>query len=126
MASARVRKLSRDLHRKRVHDRVRTKVSGTIERPRLCVYRSLGHIYAQVIDDRSGKTLVSASSVDGETKKNLKGGGNIAAAKVIGKAVAERAKAAGVQKVVFDRGGYKYHGRVKALADAAREAGLQF
>ena len=126
MASARVRKLSRDLHRKRVHDRVRTKVSGTTERPRLCVYRSLGHIYAQVIDDRSGKTLVSASSVDGETKKNLKGGGNIAAAKVIGKAVAERAKASGVQKVVFDRGGYKYHGRVKALADAAREAGLQF
>ena len=126
MASARVRKLSRDLHRKRVHDRVRTKVSGTTERPRLCVYRSLGHIYAQVIDDRSGKTLVSASSVDGETKKSLKGGGNIAAAKVIGKAVAERARAAGVQKVVFDRGGYKYHGRVKALADAAREAGLQF
>jgi large subunit ribosomal protein L18 len=109
-----------------VHDRVRTKVSGTTERPRLCVYRSLGHIYAQVIDDRTGTTLVSASSVDGETKKNLKGGGNIAAAKVIGKAVAERAKAAGVQKVVFDRGGYKYHGRVKALADAAREAGLQF
>ena len=126
MASARVRKLSRDLHRKRVHDRVRTKVSGTTERPRLCVYRSLDHIYAQVIDDRTGKTLVSASSVDGETKKNLKSGGNIAAAKVIGKAVAERAKAAGVQKVVFDRGGYKYHGRVKALADAAREAGLQF
>jgi large subunit ribosomal protein L18 len=126
VASARVRKLSRDLHRKRVHDRVRTKVSGTTERPRLCVYRSLGHIYAQVIDDRTGTTLVSASSVDGETKKNLKGGGNIAAAKVIGKAVAERAKASGVQKVVFDRGGYKYHGRVKALADAAREAGLQF
>ena len=126
MASARVRKLSRDLHRKRVHDRVRTKVSGTTERPRLCVYRSLDHIYAQVIDDHTGKTLVSASSVDGETKKNLKTGGNIAAAKVIGKAVAERAKAAGVQKVVFDRGGYKYHGRVKALADAAREAGLQF
>ena len=126
MASARVRKLSRDLHRKRVHDRVRTKVSGTTERPRLCVYRSLDHIYAQVIDDGTGKTLVSASSVDGETKKNLKGGGNIAAAKVIGKAVAERAKAAGVQRVVFDRGGYKYHGRVKALADAAREAGLQF
>ena len=126
MASARVRKLSRDLHRKRVHDRVRTKVSGTTERPRLCVYRSLDHIYAQVIDDHTGKTLVSASSVDGETKKNLKTGGNVAAAKVIGKAVAERAKAAGVQKVVFDRGGYKYHGRVKALADAAREAGLQF
>ena len=90
------------------------------------MYRSLGHIYTQVIDDRTGKTLASASSVDKETKKNLKGGGNIAAAKVIGKAIADRAKAAGVSKVVFDRGGYKYHGRVKALADAAREAGLQF
>ena len=105
---------------------MRTKVAGTTERPRLCVYRSLGHIYTQVIDDRTGQTLASASSVDKETKKNLKGGGNIAAAKVIGKAIAERAKAAGVSKVVFDRGGYKYHGRVKALADAAREAGLQF
>jgi large subunit ribosomal protein L18 len=124
--ASRVRNLSKDLHRKRVHARVRTRVQGTTERPRLCVYRSLGHIYAQVIDDRTGTTLVSASSTDGETKKNLKGGGNIAAAKVIGKAVAERAKAAGVSKVVFDRGGYKYHGRVKALADAAREAGLQF
>jgi large subunit ribosomal protein L18 len=110
----------------RVHKRVRQRVEGTTERPRLCVYRSLGHIYAQVIDDRAGKTLVSASSVDKDTKKNLKGGGNIAAAKMIGKAIAERAKAAGVVKVVFDRGGYKYHGRVKALADAAREAGLQF
>jgi large subunit ribosomal protein L18 len=110
----------------RVHERVRQRVEGTTERPRLCVYRSLGHIYAQVIDDRMGKTLVSASSLDKETKKNLKGGGNIAAAKVIGKTIAERAKAAGVVKVVFDRGGYKYHGRVKALADAAREAGLQF
>ena len=126
MASSRVRKLSRDAHRLRIHERVRTKVTGTTERPRLSVYRSLGHIYAQVIDDHSGKTLVSASSVDTDTKKNLKGGGNVAAAKVIGKAIAERAKAAGVTKVVFDRGGYKYHGRVKALADAAREAGLQF
>jgi large subunit ribosomal protein L18 len=101
-------------------------VSGTAERPRLCVYRSLDHIYAQVIDDRAGKTLVSASSADKETKKGLKGGGNVAAAKVVGKAIADRAKAAGVSRVVFDRGGYKYHGRVKALADAAREAGLQF
>jgi large subunit ribosomal protein L18 len=126
VASARVRNLSRDLHRKRVHARVRMKVTGTPERPRLCVYRSLGHIYVQVIDDRSGKTLASASSVDSETKKNLKGGGNVAAAKVIGKAIADRAKSAGISKVVFDRGGYKYHGRVKALADAAREAGLQF
>lgn len=126
MAGAKVRKLSRDEHRRRIHDRVRTRVEGTPERPRLAIYRSLDHIYAQIIDDRAGKTLVSASSVDGESKKNLKGGGNVAAAKVIGKLVAERAKAAGVSKVVFDRGGYKYHGRVKALADAAREAGLQF
>ena len=126
MATPRGRKLSKNLHRLRVHERVRQRVEGSTGRPRLCVYRSLGHIYAQLIDDNTGKTLVSASSVDKETKKNLKGGGNIAAAKVIGKAVAERAKAAGVVKVVFDRGGYKYHGRVKALADAAREAGLQF
>jgi large subunit ribosomal protein L18 len=126
VAGPKVRKLSRDEHRRRIHDRVRTRVAGTPERPRLAVYRSLDHIYAQIIDDRAGKTLVSASSVDGESKKSLKGGGNIAAAKVIGKLIAERAKAAGVSKVVFDRGGYKYHGRVKALADAAREAGLQF
>jgi large subunit ribosomal protein L18 len=126
VASVPVRRLSRDLKRQRVHQRVRMTVSGTAERPRLCVYRSLDHIYAQVIDDRAGKTLVSASSADKDTKKNLKGGGNVAAAKVVGKTVAERAKAAGVSKVVFDRGGYKYHGRVKALADAAREAGLQF
>jgi len=126
VASVPVRRLSRDLKRQRVHQRVRMTVSGTAERPRLCVYRSLDHIYAQVIDDRAGKTLVSASSADKDTKKNLKGGGNVAAAKVVGKAIADRAKAAGVNKVVFDRGGYKYHGRVKALADAAREAGLQF
>jgi len=90
------------------------------------VYRSLGHIYTQIIDDRNGRTIVSASSMDKETKKNLKGGGNIASAKAVGKSIAERAKAVGVSKIVFDRGGYKYHGRVKALADAAREAGLQF
>ena len=126
MASVPVRRLSRSAARRRVHQRVRMSVEGSSERPRLCVFRSLGHIYAQVIDDRAGKTLVSASSADAETKKSIKGGGNIAAAKVVGKAVAQRAKAAGIQKVVFDRGGYKYHGRVKALADAAREAGLQF
>ena len=126
MASVPVRRLSREAKRQRVHDRVRMTVSGTAERPRLCIYRSLDHIYAQVIDDRAGKTLVSASTADKETKKNLKGGGNVAAAKVVGKEIADRAKAAGVVKVVFDRGGYKYHGRVKALADAAREAGLQF
>ena len=126
MASVPVRRLSRQAKRQRVHERVRMTVSGTAERPRLCIYRSLDHIYAQVIDDRAGKTLVSASTADKETKKNLKGGGNVAAAKVVGKAIADRAKAVGVSKVVFDRGGYKYHGRVKALADAAREAGLQF
>jgi large subunit ribosomal protein L18 len=126
VASVPVRKLSKDQQRRRVHSRVRMKVSGTPERPRLCIYRSSGHIYTQVIDDRSGRTLVSASSVDKETKKNVKGGGNIASAKAIGKAIADRAKAVGISKVVFDRGGYKYHGRVKALADAAREAGLQF
>jgi len=126
VASVPVRKLSKDEQRRRIHSRVRTRVTGTPERPRLCVYRSLGHIYAQIIDDRSGRTLVSASSVDKESKKNLKGGGNIASAKAVGKFIADRAKAAGVAKVVFDRGGYKYHGRVKALADAAREAGLQF
>jgi large subunit ribosomal protein L18 len=126
VASVPVRKLSKNQHRQRVHTRVRQKVAGTAERPRLCVYRSVGHIYAQVIDDRTGHTLVSASSVDKETKKSLKGGGNIASAKAVGTFIAERAKTAGVSKVVFDRGGYKYHGRVKALADAAREAGLQF
>ena len=126
MASVPVRKLSKDQQRRRVHARVRTRVTGTPERPRLNVYRSVGHIYAQVIDDRGGRTIISASSVDKETKKGLKGGGNIASAKAVGKIIADRAKAAGVTKVVFDRGGYKYHGRVKALADAAREAGLQF
>jgi len=118
--------LSKDAHRRRVHARVRTRLVGTPERPRLNVYRSVAHIYAQVIDDRGGRTIVSASSVDKETKKNLKGGGNIASAKAVGKVIADRAKAAGVTQVVFDRGGYKYHGRVKALADAAREAGLKF
>jgi len=126
VATVRVRKLSRNAHRQRVHLRVRTRVTGTPERPRLCVYRSLGHIYAQVIDDRTGRTLASASSLDKEMRKQLKGGGNVAAAKVVGKAIAERARAAGVELVVFDRGGYKYHGRVQALAESAREAGLKF
>ncbi len=126
MAGVPVRKLSRDAHRRRVHQRVRTRVVGTPERPRLCVFRSIGHIYAQVIDDRAGRTLASASSLDAEVRKQLKGGGNLAAAKVIGKTVAERARAVKIEQVVFDRGGYKYHGRVKALADAAREAGLKF
>jgi large subunit ribosomal protein L18 len=126
VASAPVRRISRSAHRERIHRRVRQKVSGTSERPRLTVYRSLKYIYAQVIDDVTGKTLVSASSIDKDTRKENRGGGNVAAAKIIGKTIAERAIAAGISKVVFDRGGYKYHGRVEALAQAAREAGLKF
>jgi large subunit ribosomal protein L18 len=126
MATKSVRKLSRNAHRMRVHRRVRQRVAGTVVRPRLSVYRSLGHIYAQLIDDHSGRTLMSASSLDKGTRANLKGGGNVAAAGIVGKAIAERALAAGIQQVVFDRGGYMYHGRVEALANAAREAGLKF
>ena len=126
MATVRVHKLSRNAHRQRVHLRVRTRVAGSPERPRLCVYRSLNHNYAQVIDDGTGRTLAAASSLDKETRKQLKGGGNVAAAKVVGKEIAGRARAAGIEHVVFDRGGYMYHGRIKALADAAREAGLKF
>ena len=106
--------------------RVRRGLAGTTERPRLCVFRSLRHIRAQVVDDITGRTLVAASSLDKDVRKEIKGGGNIAAAKVVGKVLAGRAKAAGLEKVVFDRGGYKYHGRVQALAEAAREAGLKF
>ena len=126
MATKSVRKLSRNAHRQQVHRRVRQRVQGTPGRPRLCVYRSLDHIYAQVIDDQSGRTLVSASSLDQGSPDALKGGGNIAAAKVVGKAIADRTLAAGIEQVVFDRGGYMYHGRVQALADAARAAGLKF
>jgi large subunit ribosomal protein L18 len=118
-------RISKNQKRGHVHDRIRKKMQGTAERPRLNVYRSLNHIYVQVIDDLHGATLVSASSAEGE-KANRRSGGNVAAAKEVGKTIAERAKAKGVSKVVFDRGGYIYHGRVKALADAAREAGLQF
>ena len=110
----------RNAIRQRIHQRIRRKLAGTGERPRLNVYRSLNHIYAQVIDDQKGETLVSASSI------KLKNGGNVAAAKEIGKAVAELAVQQGIKRVVFDRGGYLYHGRVKALADAARAAGLEF
>jgi len=112
----------RNAIRQRIHDRIRRKLSGTGERPRLNVYRSLSHIYAQLIDDQKGETLVSASTIS----LKVKAGGNLAAAKEIGKAVAERAVEKGIKKVVFDRGGYLYHGRIKALADAAREAGLEF
>lgn len=114
---------SKDVVRVRIHQRIRAKLRGTTERPRLAVYRSLSHIYAQVIDDKSGVTVVSASSNE---KNSTVSGGNVAGAKEIGKLVAERAKEKGVSSVVFDRGGYLYHGRVKALADAAREAGLKF
>jgi large subunit ribosomal protein L18 len=108
--------------RRAVHTRIRKKVRGSAERPRLAIFRSLNHIYAQVIDDEAGTTLISAST----TEKDLRGttGGNLEAAQRVGKAVAERAIAAGISNVVFDRGGYVYHGRVKALTDAAREAGL--
>jgi large subunit ribosomal protein L18 len=118
-------KKSKNQKRGHIHERIRKKLQGTAERPRLNVYRSLNHIYVQVIDDLHGKTLVSASSAEGK-KDDRRTGGNVAAAKTVGKAIAERAKAKGVSQVVFDRGGYIYHGRVKALADAAREAGLQF
>ena len=110
----------RNAIRQRIHQRIRRKLAGTTERPRLNVYRSLNHIYAQVIDDQKGETLVSASTI------KMKTGGNVAAAKEIGKTVAELAVKQGIKKVVFDRGGYLYHGRIKALADAAREAGLEF
>jgi large subunit ribosomal protein L18 len=110
--------------RRAVHKRIRKKVEGTSERPRLCVFRSLNHIYAQVVDDTKGKTLCSASTVEKDLK--AKTGGNIEAAKAIGKLIAERAREKGIETVVFDRGGYLYHGRVKSLAEAAREAGLKF
>jgi len=118
--------LSRELHRERMHRRIRNKIAGTPERPRLCVHRSIRHIRAQVVDDNAGRTLVSASSLDEAVRAQIKGGGNIAAAKLVGKFVAERARALGIELVVFDRGGYLYHGRVKALAESAREAGLKF
>jgi large subunit ribosomal protein L18 len=119
-----IKKLSRDEHRLRIHRRLRHRLEGTPERPRLAVFRSVKHIYAQVIDDKVGRTVAAASS--NEKGAKIPAGGNMAGAKQIGKLVAERAMAKGIKKVVFDRGGYLYHGRVKALADAAREAGLEF
>jgi large subunit ribosomal protein L18 len=117
-------KLEKNATRQRVHDRIRKKLLGTAERPRLNVYRSLNHIYVQLVDDLKGQTLVAASTAEGKAERPA--GGNVAAAKAVGKTIAERAKAKGIDKVVFDRGGYLYHGRIKALADAAREGGLQF
>ena len=116
---------SKNQTRQRVHDRIRKKVVGTPERPRLNVYRSLNHIYAQVIDDLKGETLVAASTAIGKKDERVTGG-NVASANTVGKKIAELAKQKGITKVVFDRGGYIYHGRIKAVADAAREAGLQF
>jgi large subunit ribosomal protein L18 len=127
-----IAKTKKNQVRQRVHKRIRRKLMGTPERPRLNVYRSLNHIYAQLVDDMQGKTLISANSLErpegaakGE-KRPRRTGGNLAAAKDVGKHLAARARKQGISKVVFDRGGYLYHGRVKALADAAREAGLQF
>ncbi|HNT24481.1 MAG TPA: 50S ribosomal protein L18 [Anaerolineales bacterium] len=117
---------SRSVARIRRHIRVRQKVHGTPACPRLSVFRSLTEIYAQVIDDEAGTTLASASTIDGELKAKIKGMKRVEQAKLVGKTVAERAKAKGIEKVTFDRGGYKYIGRVKALADGAREGGLKF
>ncbi|MGO9240967.1 MAG: 50S ribosomal protein L18 [Bryobacteraceae bacterium] len=115
--------VDKNSRRLRIHVRIRRAVKGSVDRPRLAIFRSLKHIYAQIIDDRSGRTIVAASSND---KQSTISGGNLAGAKAIGKLVAERAMEHGIKQVVFDRGGYLYHGRVKALADAAREAGLEF
>ena len=116
---------TRSAARRRRHSRVRKDLTGSIQRPRLNVFRSLSGIYAQVIDDQAGHTLVSASTVDGELREKLKGLKKSEQAKLVGQTVAERAKNKGIQAVVFDRGGYRYSGRVKALADGAREGGLQ-
>jgi large subunit ribosomal protein L18 len=118
--------VERAIARKRRHARVRRKVAGTPERPRLNVYRSLEHIYAQVIDDTTGHTLVSASTIDHELRNELANLTKQEQAKAVGKYIAERAKAKGIERVVFDRGGYIYHGRIKALADGSREGGLIF
>ena len=117
--------ISKNKIRRRIHSRIREKVAGSKERPRLNVYRSLNHIYAQLIDDSDGVTITSASTAKSE-KGTKRTGGNLASAKDVGKQIAQQALQKGIKKVVFDRGGYLYHGRIKALADAAREAGLEF
>jgi large subunit ribosomal protein L18 len=121
-----IKKQPRNELRKRRHRRVRSKISGTPERPRLNVFRSSQHIYAQVIDDQDGRTLVAASSLDPQLREELARGANKDAAKKVGEALAQRALDKGITEVVFDRGGYLFHGRVKALADGAREKGLKF
>lgn len=112
--------------RQRIHARVRRRIAGIAERPRLCVFRSLSHIYAQLIDDKLGHTIVSASTLDPGIRSKLDGKRKVEAAALVGELVANRALEHGITSVVFDRGGYKYHGRVKALAEAAREGGLKF
>jgi large subunit ribosomal protein L18 len=121
-----LKKQDRNQARKRRHRRVRKAVTGTAERPRLAVFRSLNHIYAQIIDDDTGRTLVSASTLDAETRGTVEKTGNVAAAQVVGSILARRALARGIKAVVFDRGGYIFHGRVAALAKGAREGGLEF
>jgi large subunit ribosomal protein L18 len=118
--------VDRAQERTRIHKRIRNKIAGSAQRPRLCVFRSLNHIYAQIIDDSKGVTLAAASTREKDVRGDEKGTGNLKSAKAVGKAIADRARARGIDAVVFDRGGYIYHGRVKALADAAREAGLKF
>jgi large subunit ribosomal protein L18 len=121
-----VKLASRNVVRRRIHLRSRARIQGVTHAPRVNVYRSSAHIYAQIVDDSQGHTLVAASSRDPELRKTIKVGGNVAAAKSVGQELAKRAKAAGIERVVFDRGGYGYHGRIKALAEAAREGGLKF
>jgi len=118
--------MDRSRERRRIHRRIREKIYGTAKRPRLCVYRSSKYLYAQIVDDTQGKTLAAASTVEKDVRGDLKQAGNIQASKLVGKAIAERAKAKGIESVVFDRGGYLYHGCVKAIAEAARESGLKF
>jgi large subunit ribosomal protein L18 len=120
-----IKKTSKNVLRKSVHDRIRKKISGTTEVPRLCIYKSLNHIYAQIIDDENGVTLTAASTLEKEAQE-LSSKTNIEAAKKVGAMIASKAKEKGITSVVFDRNGYKYHGRVAALAEAARENGLEF
>lgn len=121
-----ITKENKKIIRQRIHTRIRKKLSGTSERPRLCVFKSNKNIYAQIIDDTKGITLVSSSSLDVELRKDIENGGNLVAAQKVGMDIAVKAKAKGIVDVVYDRGGYLYHGKVKALADAARENGLNF
>lgn len=121
-----ISKTCKNTVRLRKHKRIRAKISGTTLRPRLCVFRSLSNIYAQIIDDETQSTLVSASSLESAIKSKIGNGGNKEAAKEVGKLIAQKALEKGIEKVVFDRGGYIYHGRVLSLAEAAREAGLKF